>query len=53
LTYANHSAYGITASTALVAAWAALVLCGIRIARRETVTGPEAVSDERELETAS
>jgi uncharacterized membrane protein YfcA len=38
---------------ALVAAWAALVLYGIRIARRETVTAPEAVIDERELETAS
>ncbi|WP_371401182.1 sulfite exporter TauE/SafE family protein [Kribbella sp. NBC_00662] len=38
---------------ALVAAWAALVLYGVRLARREPATAPEAVIDERELEPAS
>ena len=38
---------------ALVAAWAGLVLYGVRIARRAPVTKAEAVADERELEPVS
>jgi uncharacterized membrane protein YfcA len=41
------------AYAALVAAWAGLVLYGVRIARRAPVTKAEAVADERELEPVS
>ncbi|RZU12323.1 hypothetical protein EV645_5589 [Kribbella rubisoli] len=42
-----------TVYAALVAAWAGLVLYGVRIARRAPVTKAEAVADERELEPVS